>query len=206
MKRADKKQYNLIVFVCLCHKKLCLSLFLILFCYPCCAQHKIGIKYFGISIHPKGEHENAVLMPNKFDKNGYVVANIGLQLTYAHFIYKDKYALKFAQSLYADCATRLGGFTHLGLRARIFKIKKHLLRGGLGPTLVYRRNWLELDKYVNKNRFKGEKGQKWQYLFLWYGGEFEYIYQLNEGFEFSLSFVPGYPDLMNLSFGLNYLL
>lgn len=39
------------------------------------AQNNIGIKYFGLSIHPKGEHENSFLMPNKLDKNGYLVMN-----------------------------------------------------------------------------------------------------------------------------------
>jgi hypothetical protein len=32
------------------------------------AQDNIGIKYFGLSIHPKGEKENAFLMLNKLNK------------------------------------------------------------------------------------------------------------------------------------------
>jgi hypothetical protein len=74
----------------------------------------------------------------------------------------------------------------------------------MGPTFIYRRSWLELQGYVNPNRFKSANGDKYQYLFIWYGGEFEYKYQLGSQMDFAVSFVPGYPDLMSLAFGLNF--
>lgn len=168
------------------------------------AQNNFGLKYFGLSIHPKGEEENAFLMPRKLDKQARFVLNIGAVASYETFLHKDRLSLKLAQALYADCAARTGGFTHLGLRAKILRSEKHLLSGGIGPTLVYRRNWQELDGYVNQNRFKGQPDARWQYLFLWYGGEFEYKYFVSDQLDFSASFVPGYPDLMSLSFGLHY--
>jgi len=168
------------------------------------AQNNVGLKYFGLSIHPKGEKDNAFLMPHKLDKEAYLVLNIGGVLSYEHFIYKDILSIKVAQALYADCAARTGGFSHIGLRGRILKTGKHLVSGGIGPTLVYRRSWLELEGYKNQNRFKGNKDSQWQYLFLWYGGEFEYKYAISKALDFSASFVPGYPDLMSLSLGVNY--
>jgi len=167
------------------------------------AQNNIGIKYFGRSIHPKGEHENSFLMPNKLDKNGYLVMNFGAVVSYEYFIVEERVSLKIAQALYSDCAARLGGFTHIGIRGRILKKGKHTISGGIGPTIVYRRNWLELDGYINQNRFKGDEDDKWQYLFLWYGGEFEYKYAINNKVDVTSSFVPGYPDLMSLSFGIS---
>ncbi len=169
--------------------------------YP---QDNIGIKFFGLSIHPKGEKANAKLMPNKLDKNAYLVMNLGGELIYEKFIYKDFLSLKLVQALYADCAERLGGFSHIGLRAKIFKIDRHSLFGGIGPTFVYRRNWLELDGYVNPHFFLGDANDKWQYIFLWYGGEFEYKYTFSERLDFAVSFVPGYPHLMSLAIGVNY--
>jgi len=168
------------------------------------AQNNIGIKYFGLSIHPKGEKENASLMPNKLDNDGYLVLNIGGELMYEHFIFEDIISIKVIQALYADCAARLGGFSHIGLRGKMIKKGKHSLYGGIGPTFVYRRNWLEMPDYINQNRFKGELGDRFQYLFLWYGGELEYKYKLNLNWDFAVSFVPGYPDLISLAFGLNY--
>ncbi len=168
------------------------------------AQNNFGLKYFGLSIHPKGEKDNAFLMPRKWDKEAYLVLNIGGVISYEHFIHQDILSIKIAQALYADCAARTGGFSHIGVRGSILKKGKHRLNGGIGPTIVYRRNWLEMDGYINPNRFKGGQEDRWQYLFLWYGGELEYKYACSKGWDFSASFVPGYPDLMSLSFGLNY--
>lgn len=180
------------------------ALFIImLFSLSLKAQDNAGIKFFGMSIHPKGEKDNAFLMPNKLDKNAYLVLNFGGIVSYEYFIFKDIISLKAVQALYADCAARLGGFSHIGLRAIILRRGKHTLNGGIGPTIVYRKNWLELSGYVNQNRFTGGKENKYQYLLLWYGGEFEYKYLLSDKFDISISFVPGYPDLMSFSFGLN---
>lgn len=168
------------------------------------AQDNVGIKFFGLSIHPKGEKENTFLMPHKLDKNGYLVMNLGAEVMYEHFFYQDLLSVKVIQALYADCAARTGGFSHIGVRAKIFKTSRHSLYGGIGPTLVYRRNWLEMEGYVNLNRFKGGENVKWQYLFIAYGGEFEYKYTLTHRIDLSASFVPGYPDLMSLAVGINY--
>jgi hypothetical protein len=167
------------------------------------AQDNIGIKFFGLSIHPKGEKDNAFLMPNKLDKNAYLVMNFGAEIMYEKFLHKDILSVKVVQALYSDCAEKLGGFSHIGIRAKIFKIERHSLFGGIGPTLVFRRNWQEMSEYVNPNRFKGEVNDKWQCLFLWYGGEFEYKYLISDRIDFSASFIPGYPDLMSLAVGVN---
>lgn len=168
------------------------------------AQDNVGIKFFGLSMHPKGE-ENAFLMPRKLDDQGVLVVNLGAVVSYEKFVFKDKFSIKVAQALYSDCADRLGGFSHIGFRSKIIDSKKHALYGGMGPTLVYRRNWLELEGYRNPDFFKGGPGEKWQYKFLWYGGELEYVYKLNQKIQLASSFIPGYPKLMSLSFGLRYL-
>ncbi|RZK64112.1 MAG: hypothetical protein EOO85_30220 [Pedobacter sp.] len=171
---------------------------------PSDAQDNFGLKFFGLSVHPKGEKENAFLMPRRFDRDGYFVLNIGGILSYEKFIIKDVLSVKAASALYSDCAAQLGGFEHIGIRAKIFKTERHSLYGGIGPTLVFRKNWLQLNGYKNLNRFRGDVDDQWQHLFLWYGGEFEYKYRLNKNYDFALSFVPGYPDLMSISFGLHY--
>lgn len=167
------------------------------------AQDNFGVKYFGLSIHPKGEKDNAFLMPRRFDNKGYFVLNVGGVVSYEHFFFKDIFSVKIAQALYSDCAARLGGFSHIGIRGKIFSQSRHSLHGGIGPTIVFRSNWLEMEGYKNPNRFKGDADSKWQHLFLWYGGEFEYKYRIKEKIDLTASFIPGYPDLMSLSFGLN---
>ena len=167
------------------------------------AQDNIGLKFFGLSVHPKGD-ENAKLMPMRLDKKGVWVINLGGMLSAEKFIYQDEISIKAIQGLYSDCAARLGGFTHFGLRGQIFKTEKHSLYGGIGPTLVYRRNWYELPGYLDPDYFEGKPTDTWQYKFLWYGGEFEYAYVLSEKLDFAATFVPGFPKLISLSLGLKY--
>ena len=161
----------------------------------------IGIKFFGLSIHPTGAL-NSQYMPLKFEKKGIFVLNTGVTLNIEYFLYKNIVSIKFVQGLYADCIQKLGGFTHLGFRARIFEIGKHSLYGGIGPAFIYRKNWHVLDEYDDSfSFFHGKPDDIWQYRLLWYGGEFEYNFALNDQFSLSTSFVPGFPDLANLSFG-----
>jgi hypothetical protein len=184
--------------------KKCNFLFLLLLLSPrLFGQSGIGLKFFGLTIHPKGD-KNAFLMPRKFDARGVFVLNIGGMASYEHFVHQDRVSIKTIQALYSDCAAKLGGFSHIGLRARIFKTEKHSLYTGMGPTLIFRRNWSSLSEYMNPGRFKGNEANKFQHLFLWYGGEFEYAYVLNKHIDLCATFVPGYPDLLSLSFGIKF--
>ncbi|RNI29306.1 hypothetical protein [Rufibacter latericius] len=183
-----------------------LAVLLVLASFSGQAQYKrnLNIKYFGLTLHPKGD-DNAELMPLNPDGKGYLVVNIGASVGYEHFFVPGKFSVKAIQAFYADCAMRFAGFTHLGVRAVVFNIGRHSLNGGIGPTLVYRRNWAELDGYnVSTSFFGGEPDDKWQYKMIWYAGEFEYNYRLSDRVDFSTSFVPGYPDIMSLSFGVRY--
>jgi hypothetical protein len=167
------------------------------------AQRSWGVKYFGISLHPKGD-PNAPLMPLNPDKKGYLVFNLGAMVSYEQFFKPHKFSWKVIQAGYTDCAGQLAGFTHIGIRAMIFENGRHSLNGGIGPTFVYRRNWYKLPEYQNSGYFNGAPTDLWQYKFIPYAGEFEYNYQLSDKMDFSSTFVPGYPDLISLSFGLRF--
>ena len=167
------------------------------------AQDNASLKFFGLSLHPGGD-ENAPLMPRRFDANGVWVLNLGGMLSYEKFIYQDGVSVKAVQGIYSDCAAQLGGFSHLGLRAKIFKTTRQSLYGGIGPTLVYRKNWHKLPGYIDPDYFEGKPANTWQYKFLWYGGEFEYAYVLSERIDFATTFIPGYPKLISFSFGFRY--
>lgn len=167
------------------------------------AQQNLSLKFFGLSLHPKGD-PNAALMPRKLDPKGHLVLNLGLVGGYENYIWKDRISVKILQSLYSDCAARLGGFSHVGLRAVVFHQGNHSISTGFGPTLVYRKNWYGLEGYENPEFFKGKPGNQWQYRFMWYGGEIEYNYTITDRFDLSVMFIPGYPKLMSLSLGTRY--
>lgn len=171
---------------------------------PLKAQDNVGLRLFGLSIHPYGEERNAHLMPLKLDDKAYFVQNLGGILSCEKFMIKDILSAKVAVGMYMDCAAQFGGFAHLGVRGRIFSIQRHKLYGGIGPTFIFRQNWLHLDGYHDGKLFRGSKQDKYQCLFLWYGGEFEYRYEMSSRVDGVVSLVPGYPDLVSVSIGFNY--
>ncbi|MDO4707101.1 MAG: hypothetical protein Q4A61_01590 [Porphyromonadaceae bacterium] len=170
------------------------------------AQESLGCRFFGLSIHPRGEPENAAIMPLRLDKQAVFVQNLGGILSYEHPLYRDILLYKGTIGLYADCALQLGGFVHLGIRGRLFASGKHRLYGGIGPTIIFRKNWLAIEGYRDQQLFHGNRDDTFQYLFLWHGGEFDYRYRLSPKWDLGITFVPGYPDLISLSVGCNLLL
>ena len=169
------------------------------------AQHfSFGVKLTGLSIHPKGS-TNAHLMKYKFDNKGVLVFNPGIRLHFEYFFYKDIFSVKIEQGLYADCTNQFAGFSHIGLRGRIFQNDNHSFNGGIGPTFFFRRNWYKLNGYIYEfEYFNGNPEDNFQWKFIWYGGEFEYNYRINEKIELSTSIVPCVPPYIPLvlSFGL----
>lgn len=168
------------------------------------SRQNISLKFMGLSFHPLSGRPNAKLMPNRLDPEAYFVVDLGALLSYEYFIIPEILSVKGIQGLYADCTAQLAGVTSIGLRARIFRIGRHRLYGGIGPTWIYRRNWYHLPGYVDTKYFEGSPTDKWQRKFLWYGGELEYKFALSPKLDIATTFVPGYPDLMAFAVGLSY--
>lgn len=185
------------------------NIFLLLFLfslntYRLHSQNNIGVQFFGLAIHPKGDPLNAHLMPYKLDPKAYFVVNFGVIASYNHFIYKDLVSIKLAQNFFADCALQFAGVTHLGIRVRVLKLGRHLVQLGIGPTYMFRKSWYELDGYVQTHPIYGDKTDKWQQRFIWYGGEIEYKYSINDVFDISAGFIPYYNIVMSTYLGINY--
>jgi len=165
-------------------------------------SYNIGIKYFGINIHPVGDI-NAELMPIKLGSNGFLVPSFGAMLSFEKYLWRDIIALELAMANYTDCTLQFAGFAHLGFRIKIFTIGRHELNGGIGPTFIFRQSWYRLEGYDDTNNFYGgNEDDDWQMRFIVYGGEIEYNYRLKDGLDFSLTFVPGIPILMSFAFGV----
>lgn len=159
----------------------------------------LTVRALGLSYHLR-KSDNARLFPNRLDPDGRWVANYGLIIGYERFLnQRGTLSLRLQQSLYADCAASLGGFTHFGFRGRIFEAGRHSLIGGFGPTLVYRQDWNRLDGYRDDGYFN--RHGTWQYRFYWYAGEFEYYYRLQPHTQIGLTLVPGLPELLLIGVG-----
>ncbi len=87
-------------------KKIAFITLLIAFSSHVFSQNNIGLQFFGLAIHPKGDPLNAHLMPFKLDKDACFVVNFGIVASYDHFFYKDILSVKIGQTFFADCATK----------------------------------------------------------------------------------------------------
>jgi hypothetical protein len=162
-------------------------------------KNAVTVKFFGLSVHLK-ESPYPEIFPNRLDNKGYVTFNYGAIIGYERFVARDVISVRIEQGVYADCAAELAGFTHIGWRGLIFRKNRHSLNGGFGPTLVYRRDWNNIEQYVDDGYFK--RSGKFQYKFYWYGGEFEYNYKLKKNTDLSVNLVPGLPELVSFGIGL----
>lgn len=162
-------------------------------------KNAVTVKFFGLSAHLK-QSPHPELFPNRLDEKGIFVVDLGAIVGYERFVYRDKLSVRVEQGLYADCAAELAGFTHVGWRGTILSRGRHSVDGGFGPTLMYRKDWNRIEGYQDDGYFK-RHGQ-WQYRFYWYGGEFEYNYELKSGTDLSVNLVPGIPELVSVGVGL----
>lgn len=168
------------------------------------SQDNFTAKFFGFSFHPDGD-VNADNMPTKVDKNGVLVVNLGMYFGYEKFFHEDKLSFKVVNAYYSDCGGLFSGLIHVGFRGVIFQKKRFSINGGVGPTFIFRRSWYsKFDDYINSGFYNGNETDFWQYKFLWYGGELEFNYKLNDALDLSGTFIPGYPKLLALSFGVRY--
>jgi hypothetical protein len=161
-------------------------------------QQAFTLKAFGITGHLKPAL-NPALFPNRLDNQGLVVLNYGAIMGYDRYVREEVLHIRAQKGLYADCTASLAGFWHLGWRATILRAGRHSLNGGIGPTLVFRRDWNRLPGYEDDGYFR--QGRGWQYRFYWYAGELEYNCRVDARNELSVTLIPGLPELVSVGFG-----
>lgn len=189
--------------------KISLVLFLSTISYIANSQEqRFEIKYIGFGWHPSDEEMNADHMPLKLDDKGNYMINLGLTTSYErYFKNRKRWGYEFMGAFYYDCAMMPDMVLHIGFRGVIFKTEKHSLNGGIGPTILMRRNWSsKFDSYIPSGYFNGDKDDYLQWRFFWYGGEVEYNYAFNDYNFFSLSIIPGYPKYVALFFGYEHVI
>ena len=161
-----------------------------------------AIHWIGYTYHPGGGNSPEIY-PLKLDDQGTNVVEVGLvgKLDYR---FSSDFYLRSAVAAYKDCAFNNAGFFHLGFRGTFFKHASHSISGGLGPTLLFRRDWNRFPEYKGDEFFSDSVYRGWQYRFIWYGGEFDYSYQINSKLQFQYSVIPGYPFVFTNTFGIRY--
>lgn len=169
-------------------------------------QSNVALKYFGITVHPFGDRMYK-LQPYRLDKKAHFVLNFGALASYEKFIWEDIVSVKVIQGIFSDCSAGPAGASFIGLKGNIINNGNHRLSFGLGPILVYRRNWNRFPEYKSSGTFEELKSKTFgdiQYKFYLYGAEFEYDRRLSQKLDFSVTFTPGLPYVLTWSAGLKY--
>jgi hypothetical protein len=162
----------------------------------------VGVKYTGITYHPDGgEHEG---YPRKLDDAAYWVLLLGAQMDADWRPYRYLY-VRGATSLYRDCADLWAGYFHLGFRANYDIGERVAVRVGIGPTYLWRQNWLHRVEGYTRDSFFGDSTRgDFQHAFIWYGGDAEIEWKANDHFALAYSVIPGWPEVIQSSVGFRY--
>ncbi len=162
-----------------------------------------NMKFTGLSYHPGGG-ENIQHYKRALDDRDFWVVLLGFQ-TDADYIVNRYFFLRAGTSLYKDCADVWAGYYHLGFRANYDATDKLSLRIGIGPTYLWRENWLNKVKGYTKDSFFGPATHgDYQGAFIYYGGDVEAEWKLNPMISLLYSVIPGYPEVIQNSVGLRY--
>lgn len=166
----------------------------------------LGLNYTGISYHPGGG-ENEEPYKRSFDDRDYWVLLVGVQADADYKVNRFLY-VRAATSLYKDCADLWAGFYHLGFRANwdfAGFAEKLSARIGIGPTYLWRQNWLGHVKGYTKDSFFGPAtGGDYQGAFIWYGGDVDLEWRAWDRVSLVYSLIPGYPEVIQNSAGVRY--
>jgi hypothetical protein len=161
----------------------------------------LGLKYTGLTYHPGGG-ENEEPYKRSLDDDDVWVVQVGLEGNADYLLHKFLY-MRFATSLYKDCADVWAGYYHLGFRANWMPAERLALRVGIGPTYLWRQNWLGRVKGYTRDSFFGPATTgDYQGAFIWYGGDIEVEWKAWRKTSLVYSVVPGYPEAIQSSAGL----
>ncbi len=164
----------------------------------------ISLQYIGISYHPGGgTHKEKY--PLKIDDDAYWLVNVGGAINVDYDVIDSIAFVRGAAAFYKDCAFLYAGYFHLGVRGIIFTFGNHSVNGGIGATLIYRENWNQIPEYKKDSFYENAiLNNRWEYQYLFYGGEFEYIYQYSKKMGFQYSIIPGFPFVITSKLGIRY--
>lgn len=165
------------------------------------------IKYLGLGWHPSEASRIPEYMPLKLDKEGYFVLNLGATTGIERYFggdsFLNRFGIEFVGGMYFDCVMNFSSLMHIGFRGKIIDSEKHGLNAGLGPTIVFRKNWSDnVPDYIDqRDYYNVSRNEKYQYKFIWYAGEIEYNYKFDPHNYLSVSLIPGFPNYVLLMVG-----
>jgi hypothetical protein len=187
------------------------TIFALLLTCQLLAQNTINLKpsrHFSVQWLGWTYHPNGGSMPQnnpwKLDPEAKFLLNPGVALSYDVYFKKHVF-WRTAAGYYGDCALLNAGYLHFGFRWEALRFGRHSFNGGFGPTFFFRQDWHRFSDYKGDPIYGSRVWNGWQYRFIPVG-EVEYLFKINDRWQFQYSVVPGYPIVVNSKLGVRWLL
>ncbi|MBR6277904.1 MAG: hypothetical protein IKR41_04015 [Bacteroidales bacterium] len=110
-------------------------------------------------------------------------------------------SFKFVQAFRIDCMRKMAFSSQIMIRFRLFKVYKHSLSFGFGPTAFYRQTWANIPGYTDEKLYKGKD---MQHTINWVSAELEYNYVISKYNDLSFCVTHQNPDAMGFAIGLKH--
>lgn len=137
----------------------------------------------------------------KLSGNGKIAAEPGLIIAYEAYANSNT-ALKLSQAIILDKASHLAGATSAMIKFKLLKSFKHSFYIALGPTFHYRKNWADMEGYIDEPVYNSN--EDWQYKISWLSAEVEYNFYLNKMTDLSISLNHIQAESIGLAVGFKY--
>ncbi len=137
----------------------------------------------------------------KLSSDGKMATEPGVILAYETYATNNA-ALKLSQALILDKASHLAGATSIMIKLKLVKSFKHSVYVALGPTFHFRKNWADMDGYIDEPVYNST--EEWQHKFSWLSGEIEYNFYLNRMTDLCISLNHIQAESIGLAVGLKY--
>ena len=165
--------------------------------------HYFSVQWLGWTLHPEGGGAMPQNYPWKLDKKAAFVINPGIAVSY-DWTWKKRFFWRAAAGYYGDCALLPAGYLHFGLQWKAFRFGRHSFNGGLGPALLFRKDWHRFSAYRTDPVYGDRVYKGWQYRLTPIIGEVEYMYQINDKLTFQYSVLPAYPAVIVSKMGVRW--
>ncbi|MCQ2973549.1 MAG: hypothetical protein MJ211_01915 [Bacteroidales bacterium] len=180
-------------------KIILISLILCVYSNICLSQSNLSVAVTGLGFD-FGDCENAAIYKIKANDNGKTILQPGLR--FGGEVYATpSTSLKFAQTCKIDCMKKMAFSSQIMLRFRIFKIYKHSLSFGFGPTAFYRQTWEGFDGYIDEGIYKSGNFQN---KVCWLSAELEYNYYISKKNDISFAITHLDPEAMGFAIGIKH--
>jgi len=166
------------------------------------ARFAANALFTGLSFHPDGGENEGY--PRQLDDKAFWVLILGGQIDADMYLHRY-FLLRASTSVYRDCADVWSGFYHFGPRLNLPLGPRFVFRIGIGPTLLWRENWLGVVPGYTKDSFYGKATRgDYQTKFIWYGGDLDFEWKLTPKVSLLYGNIPGWPEVITSNLGMRY--